>query len=78
MALADFDLSIEEGELVVVLGGNGSGKKTLLSCISRMLSKNAGEIWLKDNKLGTLSGEQLSQARVHAGMMAACQPGSAA
>jgi len=26
LALSDFDLTVEAGELVVVLGGNGSGK----------------------------------------------------
>jgi phosphonate transport system ATP-binding protein len=69
VALADFNLSIEAGELVVVLGGNGSGKTTLLRCISRMLAPTAGEIWLNDTNLATLSGERLRQARLPLAMI---------
>jgi phosphonate transport system ATP-binding protein len=69
LALSDFDLGIEAGELVVVLGGNGSGKTTLLRCISRMLSPTAGEIWLNDIDLATLSGERLRQARLPLAMI---------
>ncbi len=69
LALADFDLSVAAGELVVVLGGNGSGKTTLLRCISRMLCPTAGEIWLNDTNLATLSGEKLRQARLPLAMI---------
>ncbi len=31
VALAGFDLTVREGELVVVLGGNGSGKSHALA-----------------------------------------------
>jgi phosphonate transport system ATP-binding protein len=51
------------------LGGNGSGKTTLLRCISRMLSPTAGEIWLNDTNLATLSGERLRQARLPLAMI---------
>ena len=50
LALADFDLTIAAGELVVVLGGNGSAKTTLLRCISRTLSPTAGEMWLSGRR----------------------------
>jgi phosphonate transport system ATP-binding protein len=69
LALADFDLNVGAGELVVVLGGNGSGKTTLLRCISRMLAPTAGEIWLNDTDLATLSGERLRQARLPLAMI---------
>ena len=69
LALADFNLNIEAGELVVVLGGNGGGKTTLLRCISRTLSPTAGEIWLNDTNLAALSGERLRQARLPLAMI---------
>src|SRR6516162_5657415 len=69
LALADFDLSIAAGTLVVVLGSNGSGKTTLLRCIARMLSPTAGEIWLNDTNLAALSGERLRQARLPLAMI---------
>jgi len=69
LALADFDLTVAAGELVVVLGGNGSGKTTLLRCISRTLSPTAGEIWLNEANLGSLSGERLRQTRLPLAMI---------
>jgi ABC-type cobalamin/Fe3+-siderophores transport system ATPase subunit len=39
LALVDFGLTVEPGELVVVLGGNGGGKTTLLRCITRTLRR---------------------------------------
>ena len=69
LALADFDLTIAAGELVVVLGGNGSAKTTLLRCISRTLSPTAGEMWLNEANLAALSGERLRQARLPLAMI---------
>jgi phosphonate transport system ATP-binding protein len=69
LALADFDLSIEAGELAVVLGDNGSGKTTLLRCTSRMICPTAGEIWLNNTNLAALSGERLRQARLPLAMI---------
>src|SRR5215472_181369 len=42
--LADIDLRIEPGEVVVVCGPSGSGKSTLLRCINRLEPIDAGEI----------------------------------
>jgi phosphonate transport system ATP-binding protein len=69
VALAGFDLTVNEGELVVVLGGNGSGKTTLLRCVARMLQPSEGEIWLDDTDLAGLSGERLRQARLPLAMV---------
>lgn len=43
-ALADFDLEIEEGELVALLGPSGCGKSTLLRLVSGLDRPNAGEV----------------------------------
>src|SRR3974377_2579308 len=64
LALLDWCLTVEAGELVVVLGGNGSGKSTFLKCITRTLKPNAGEIWLGDTNLCVLEGEKLRRARL--------------
>ena len=42
----DVDLDVRAGELLIVLGGNGCGKTTLLRCITRSLTPTAGEVWL--------------------------------
>lgn len=40
----DLNLSIKEGDKLVILGGNGSGKSTLLQAISGYITLNEGEI----------------------------------
>jgi putative ABC transport system ATP-binding protein len=46
--LADFDLSIGSGTLVVLMGPSGSGKTTLLSCLAGILSPTSGIIRVGD------------------------------
>ncbi|MDH4140325.1 MAG: energy-coupling factor transporter ATPase [Coriobacteriia bacterium] len=43
-ALDDVDLTLSEGEYVVVLGENGSGKSTLVRLINGLLAPGAGEV----------------------------------
>ncbi len=45
-ALRDVDLSIYEGELVCLLGGNASGKSTTLKTLLGMLTPTSGEVVL--------------------------------
>jgi len=44
--LKDVDLSVEEREVVVVIGPSGSGKSTLLRCTNRLEEVQDGEIRL--------------------------------
>jgi len=68
-ALTDFSLAVEPGELVVILGGNGSGKTALLRCIARTVRPTAGEIWLGETNLCELEGEKLRRARLALAMI---------
>lgn len=55
--LESIDLSIKQGEFVVVFGESGSGKTTLLKLLKRELTphgKKTGEIYYKGNELGSL------------------------
>ena len=68
-ALAGVDLEVRQGELLIVLGGNGCGKTTLLRCITRALSPTSGEVWLSGREISRLSGEKLRRARLDVAMV---------
>ena len=39
------DLTVEQGEVVVVVGPSGSGKSTLLRCVNFIAPPDSGDIW---------------------------------
>ena len=43
-ALSGFDLTINEGDFVTVIGGNGAGKSTLLNAIAGVWKPDYGKI----------------------------------
>jgi osmoprotectant transport system ATP-binding protein len=45
--LRDFNLQIQSGEVLVLLGRSGSGKTTSLKLVNRLLSPTAGEVLVK-------------------------------
>ena len=44
--LKDVNLNIEEGKVTTILGGSGSGKRTLIKCMMRLQNATSGEILL--------------------------------
>lgn len=44
-AITDFNLDIQQGELLVLLGPSGSGKSTVLKMVNRMVSHDGGHIF---------------------------------
>jgi len=44
VALRDLSLSLENGEFVTVIGGNGAGKSTMLNAVAGVYPVDAGEI----------------------------------
>lgn len=42
--IEEITFSVEEGELVAILGRNGAGKTTLLKCLNRILSPQMGTV----------------------------------
>ena len=61
-ALAGFDLRIDAGEYVAVMGPSGSGKSTLLNLLGLLDRPNAGSYRLEGRDVTTLSPDE--QARV--------------
>ncbi|MFC0398726.1 phosphonate ABC transporter ATP-binding protein [Paraburkholderia rhizosphaerae] len=63
-ALRDFNLSVRAGEMVVVLGSNGSGKSTFMKCVVGLNQPTAGSVEVAGCDLAALSGNALRQARL--------------
>lgn len=66
--LKDVDLTISEGEVVVVVGPSGSGKSTLCRCINRLESTTSGEIRI-DGSVLPEEGRALANLRADVGMV---------
>ena len=66
--LRDIDLSIQRGEVVVVIGPSGSGKSTLCRTINRLEPIDKGEILL-DGKPLPAEGKELARLRADVGMV---------
>jgi putative ABC transport system ATP-binding protein len=62
-ALADVDLTLRRGEVVVVLGPSGSGKTTLLNVIGGIDRPTAGSVVVAGEDLVTLGDEDLTAVR---------------
>ena len=62
--LKNVSFSIEEGEMVAIMGPSGSGKSTLLYSVSGMDKPTAGEVILGDKDIATLSDSELSEVRL--------------
>jgi glutamate transport system ATP-binding protein len=66
--LKDIDLTVERGEVVVIVGPSGSGKSTLCRCINRLETINDGEITLDGKDLPS-EGKALAKLRAEVGMV---------
>jgi glutamate transport system ATP-binding protein len=66
--LRDINLSVDRGEVVVVIGPSGSGKSTLCRAINRLEPINSGDI-LFDGKPLPAEGKALAKLRSEVGMV---------
>ncbi|MGM9946376.1 MAG: ABC transporter ATP-binding protein [Lysinibacillus sp.] len=62
-ALKNINLTINDGELVVILGPSGSGKSTLLNVISGLDQVSSGSILFQDIELTKLSDDGMTKFR---------------
>jgi len=66
--LQDINMTIDRGEVVVVIGPSGSGKSTLCRAINRLETINDGTITLDGQPLPQ-EGKQLANLRAEVGMV---------
>ena len=64
----DLDLTVNEGDTIVIIGPSGTGKSTLLRCVNLLTTPNHGQIWLDDLEI-TAKGTNEDQVRQHIGMV---------
>jgi len=62
-ALQDIDLTLNEAELVVMLGASGSGKSTLLNILGGLDKPSSGEVWYQDLDLAHAADRELTEYR---------------
>ncbi len=67
-ALKDIDLTVNRGEVVVVIGPSGSGKSTLCRTINRLETITSGTITIDGKKLPE-EGKALAALRADVGMV---------
>ncbi|MFB9659558.1 amino acid ABC transporter ATP-binding protein [Glycomyces mayteni] len=67
-ALKDIDLTVDDGEVVVLIGPSGSGKSTLCRTINRLETVDAGSITVNGKPLPA-EGRALANLRADVGMV---------
>jgi lipoprotein-releasing system ATP-binding protein len=61
--LRGVDIQIERGEIVSIVGPSGSGKSTLLHILGTLDKADSGQVFLKDQNITNLKGDDLAQFR---------------
>ena len=62
-ALDNIDLSLNKGEMIVILGPSGAGKSTLLNLIGGMDTPSQGEVIIDNENISKYSANKLSDYR---------------
>lgn len=57
----DVTMEVRKGELVGLVGGNGSGKSTILRAASGMIHPFSGHVWFKGEKVDKLEPHKMAQ-----------------
>jgi len=65
IALNKTDLTINLGELLLIIGPSGSGKTTLLSLLGCVLYPSTGKLWVNDKLVNDLNQSELAHLRLN-------------
>ena len=67
-AVKDANLTVQPGQVLVLIGPSGSGKSTLLRCINLLETPSTGEVWV-DGYPMTDPATDINQVRAEIGMV---------
>ena len=67
--MKDVSFSLEQGQVLAIIGSSGSGKTTLLRCLNFLETPNSGEIYVNGKQLLSQSEEEIRQNRLHFGLV---------
>lgn len=63
LAVSNVSLSINEGEIFVIMGLSGSGKSTLVRLFNRLIEPSRGQVFIDGEDVVTMSEEELRETR---------------
>lgn len=67
--LKQVNVTIDEGEFVVIVGLSGAGKSTFIRSINRMVTPTSGELYVDGENVIHLQGKELRKLRTRVGMI---------
>lgn len=67
--LKGIDLTVNQGENLVMLGKSGSGKSIIIKCIVRLIESDKGEITVFDENITIADSHQLNAVRLRIGFL---------
>tara|TARA_B100000131_G_scaffold188060_1_gene180999 strand:+ start:992 stop:1762 length:771 start_codon:yes stop_codon:yes gene_type:complete len=68
-ALKDLDLTINDGEFVIIVGLSGAGKSTLLRTTNGLVMPTSGEVLVNEKKITAANKKELKEIRSKIGMI---------
>lgn len=67
--LNDINLSVQEGEIISLLGASGTGKSVLLKGLIGLIKPDKGDIFVMGKNVAQMNEDALIKLRVHVGML---------
>jgi len=61
--LRGITLTVQEGEIIIIMGPSGVGKSTLLNIIGTLDRPTRGEIWFRGDNISNISEDRLAKFR---------------
>jgi phosphonate transport system ATP-binding protein len=68
-ALHNINLTVPDGQFLVIIGLSGSGKSTLMRCINGLIKPSTGQVLVDGENITTANTAQLRKIRLKIGMI---------